>query len=91
MVPNFLSHPTLSWDGKGKRLHEALNHDYLNAPEMNSQSYGREVPELRFVQGEGKTEVSDEDLAKNINQLEYDNEFCSSCEDRFGILESAYS
>lgn len=58
---------------------------------MNCQFYGREVPELRFAQGEGKTEVSDEDLAKNINQLEYDNEFCSSCEDRFGILESAYS
>ena len=91
MVPNFLSHPTFSWDGKGKRFHEALNHDYLNAPEMNCQFYGREVPELRFAQGEGKTEVSDEELAKNINQLEYDNEFCSSCEDRFGILESAYS
>lgn len=91
MVPNFLSHPTFSWDGKGKRFHEALNHDFLNAPEMNCQFYGREVPEWRFAQGEGKTEVTDEYLAKNINQLEFDNEFCSRCEDRFGILESAYS
>lgn len=91
MVPNFLSHPTFSWDGKGKRFHEALNHDYLNAAEMNCQFYGREVPEWRFAQGEGKNEVTDEDIENNINQLEYDNEFCSGCEDRFGILESAYA
>lgn len=91
MVPNFLAHPSFSWDGKGKRFHEALNHDYLNAPDLNCQFYGREVPEWRFAQGEGKDEVTDEDLAKNINQLEYDNEFCSRCEDRFGVLESAYS
>ena len=91
MVPNFLAHPSFSWDGKGKRFHEALNHDYLNAPDLNCQFYGREVPEWRYAQGEGKDTVTDEDLAKNINQLEYDNEFCSRCEDRFGVLESAYS
>ena len=91
MVPNFLSHPTFSWDGKGKRFHEALNHDFLNALEMNCQFYGREVPEWRFAKGEGKTEVTDEDIERNINPLEYDNEFCSRCEDRFGVLESAYS
>lgn len=91
MVPNFLSHPTFSWDGKGKRFHEALNHDYLNAAEMNCQFYGRDVPEWRFAQGEGKTEVTDEDIENNINQLEYDNEFCSVCENRFGILETAYA
>lgn len=91
MVPNFLAHPTFSWDGKGKRFHEALNHDFLNALDKNCQFYGREVPEWRFAKGEGKDEVTDEDLAKNINQLEYDNEFCSRCEDRFGVLESAYS
>lgn len=91
MVPNFLSHPTFSWDGKGKRFHEALNQDYLNAPDESCQFYGREVPEWRFAKGEGKTEVTDEDIKNNINQLEYDNEFCSSCEDRFGVLESAYA
>lgn len=91
MVPNFLAHPSFSWDGKGKRFHEALNHDFLNSFDSNCQFYGREVPEWRFAQGEGKDEVTDEDLAKNINQLEYDNEFCSRCEDRFGVLESQYS
>jgi len=91
MVPNFLSHPTFSWDGKGKRFHEALNHDFMNAPEENCTFYGREVPEWRFAKGEGKKEVTDEDIQKNVNQLEYDNEFCSHCEDRFAVLESAYS
>ena len=91
MVPNFLSHPTFSWDGKGKRFHEALNHDFMNAPERNCQFYGREVPGWRFAKGEGKEEVTDADIEKNINQLEFDNEFCSRCEARFGVLESAYS
>ena len=91
MVPNFLAHPTFSWDGKGKREHEALNHDFLNAPERNCQFYGRGVPDWRFAQGAGKEEVTEEDIEKNINQLEYDNEFCSHCEDRFGVLETAYS
>lgn len=91
MVPNFLTHPTFSWDGKGKRFHEALNHDFLNDAERDCQFYGREVPGWRFAQGEGKEDITDEDIEKNINQLEYDNEFCSRCEDRFGVLESAYS
>lgn len=91
MVPNFLAHPSFSWDGKGKRFREALNHDFLNASEMNCTFYGRDVPDWRFAKGEGKEEVTEEDIKKNINQLEYDNEFCSRCEDRFGVLESAYS
>lgn len=91
MVPNFLAHPSFSWDGKGKRFHEALNHDFLNAPDMNGQFYGRDVPGWRFAKGAGKEEVTDSDIEQNINQLEYDNEFCSHCEDRFGVLESAYS
>lgn len=91
MVPNFLAHPAFSWDGKGKRFHEAMNHDFLNAYEKNCQFYGREVPDWRFALGEGKEEVTEEDIEKNVNQLEYDNEFCSHCEDRFQVLESAYS
>ena len=92
MVPNFLAHPTFSWDGKGKRGHEALNHDFLNALNKNCQFYGNEVPGWRFALGEGKTdEVTDEDIDNNINQIEYDNEFCSVCEKRFSILETAYS
>ena len=91
MVPNFLAHPTFSWDGEGKRFHEALNHHFLNEPDKNCQFYGREVPDWRFAMGEGKDKVTDEDIEKNINQLEYDNEFCKRCEDRFGVLESVYS
>lgn len=94
MVPNFLAHPTFSWDGKGKRGHEALNHDFLNTPDRNCQFYGNEVPGWRFALGEGKKdaeEVTDEDIEKNINQIEYDNEFCSVCEKRFGVLETAYA
>lgn len=91
MVPNFLAHPSFSWDGKGKRFHEALNHEFLNASEMNCTFYGRDVPDWRFAKGEGKEEVTEEDIENNINQLEYDNEFCSRCEERFGVLESAYA
>lgn len=91
MVPNFLAHPTFSWDGKGKRFHEALNHDFINALERNCQFYGREVPDWRFALGEGKKDVTEEDIKQNVNQLEYDNEFCSYCENRFGVLEMAYS
>lgn len=91
MVPNFLAHPTFSWDGKGKRFREALNHDFINAPEKNCQFYGREVPEWRFAKGEGKEQITEDDIKNNINQLEFDNEFCARCENRFGVLESAYS
>ncbi len=91
MVPNFIAHPSFSWDGKGKRFHEALNHDFLNNPERNCQFYGRDVPDWRFAIGKGKQKVTDEDIEQNVNQLEYDNEFCCHCEDRFGVLESAYS
>lgn len=91
MVPNFLAHPTFSWDGKGKRFHEALNHDFINAQDRNCQFFGREVPDWRFALGEGKKDVTEEDIKKNVNQLEFDNEFCSHCENRFGVLEMAYS
>ncbi len=91
MVPNFLAHPTFSWDGKGKRGHEALNHTFLNEPEQFCTFYGQDVPEWRFAKGEGKVSVSDEDIEKNINQLEFDNEFCSECEARFGVVETAYA
>ena len=94
MVPNFLAHPTFSWDGKGNRGREALNHDFLNTPEKNCQFYGNEVPAWRFAMGEGKKDaedLTDEDIEKNINQVEFDNEFCSVCEKRFGVLESAYA
>jgi hypothetical protein len=91
MVPNFLTAPTFSWNGKGKRFNEALNHDFLNKAEKNCTFYGQQVPAWRWAQGEGKTEVTEEDIDNNVNQIEYDNEFCSVCEKRFGILETAYA
>lgn len=90
MVPNFLAHPSFSFDAEGKRFREALDHFYVNRPDLNCSFYGREVPTWRIEQMIGK-EVSDEFLEKNINQLEFDNEFCSVCEDRWGVLETAYS
>lgn len=54
MVPNFLAHPTFSWDGKGNRGREALNHDFLNIPEKNCQFYGNEVSAWQFAMGGGK-------------------------------------
>lgn len=57
MVPNFLAHPTFSWDGKGNRGREALNHDFLNIPEKNCQFYGNEVSAWQFATG-GRQEGS---------------------------------
>lgn len=60
MVPNFLTAPTFSWNGKGKRFNEALNHDFMSRPEKNCEFYSQEVPPWRWAQGEGKTDVTDE-------------------------------
>lgn len=49
---------------------------------------------IRHGGGEGKKEaedLTDEDIEKNINQMEFDNEFCSVYEKRFGVLESVYA
>lgn len=90
MVPNFLSHPSFSFDAEGKRFREALDHCFVNRPDLNCSFYGREVPTWRIEQMTG-TEVSEDFKDTNINQLEFDNEFCSICEDRWGVLETAYA
>ena len=90
MVPNFLAHPTFSYDGKGNRGREAMDSYYLNDSSYSSSYYGPEVPPERIARTLGR-EMTDEDIAGNINRLEYDNEFCSVCEARFGILETAYA
>lgn len=69
MVPNFLTAPTFSFDGKGKRFREALNHDFMNKLERNCSFYGCDVPPERFAQGQGKTEVTEDDIENNINQI----------------------
>lgn len=63
----------------------------MNKAEKNCTFYGQQVPAWRWAQGEGKTEVTEEDIDNNVNQIEYDNELCSVCEKRFGILETAYA
>lgn len=90
MVPNFLAHPSFSFDGKGKREREALNFFSLCTPEHNASFYGAEVPAKRIADAEGH-EYTDEDIAKNVDLLEVDNDFCHICEDRLGILETAYA
>ncbi len=90
MVPNFLAHPSFAGDRKGKRDKEALDHYFINRADKNCSFYGRGVSAERIAQGLG-TEVPEDFAERNINQLEYDNEFCSICEDRWGLLETAYS
>lgn len=90
MVPNFLTAPTFTWDGKPKRNREALDHCFLNDVEKFVSYYGSEVPPERIEKTLGH-EMTDADIEQNINQIEYDNEFCDCCEKRFGVLETAYS
>lgn len=90
MVPNFLSHPSFAVDDKGKRFKEALDHHFINRPDRNCSFYGRAVPPERIEAGLGHA-IPEDYAENNINQLEFDNEFCSVCEDRWGVLESAYS
>jgi len=90
MVPNFLAHPTFSFDGKGKRDREVLDNHFLNGMGIQYSYYGSQVTPERMAQGLGH-EITEEDRESNINFLEFDNEFCSTCEDRFGVLETAYA
>lgn len=90
MVPNFLTAPTFSWDGKPKRNREALDHCFLNEIDKFVSYYGAEVPPERIEKTLGH-EMTDDDIEQNINQIEFDNEFCDVCEKRFGVLETAYS
>lgn len=90
MVPNFLAHPSFAGDRKGKRDKEALDHHFINRADKNCSYYGRGVTVERIEQVEGK-DIPEDFAENNINQLEFDNEFCSVCEDRWGILETTYS
>lgn len=90
MAPNFLSHPSLSYDQRGKRYHEATDRFSINDLANPLSFYGAEVPPERIQITLGH-EVTDSDIAKNINLLEYDNYFCTQCEHRFSILETAYA
>ena len=90
MAPNFLAHPSLSYDQRGKRYREATDRFSINDIGNPMSFYGAEVPPER-IQQTLEHEVTEEDIANNINVLEYDNYFCSQCEHRFSILETAYA
>lgn len=46
-----------------------MNHDFINALEKNCQFYGREVPEWRFAKGEGKEQITEDDIKKISTNL----------------------
>ena len=90
MAPNFLSHPSLSFDQRGKRYREATDRFAINDITNPLSFYGAEVPPERIRMTLGH-EMTEEDREQNINLLEYDNYFCSQCEHRFAVLETAYA
>ena len=90
MVPNFLAHPSFSFDSQGNRGREAMDSHYINGLNYSSSYYGPEVSTEYIAKMLGH-DMTDDDIVNNINRLEYDNEFCSLCESRFGILETAYA
>lgn len=90
MVPNFIAHKSFSFDKQGKRFREALNFMGANDTELFSSYYGNQVPTERIETAIGH-ELEEDFSFKNINILEYDNEFCSGCEKRFSILETVYA
>ncbi len=89
IVPNFLIYPMFSFDGKGKRDREISIRECLNQKGTNIY-YGPQVsPEA--IEADHGAPLTDEELDKNINNLEVDYLFCPHCENRFGILETEYA
>lgn len=89
MVPNLLTAVTFSFDGKTKRDREIVELYHINSPEDNAIYYGSQVAPEKITEDLGH-EITDEELEKNTNLLCYDNIFCHQCENRFGVLETAY-
>lgn len=90
MVPNFLAHPSFSWNEKGKRDREVADLFCINNSTQPQTYYGSEVPLERIKQAIGH-EPTDEDIERNINFIEFDNEFCVGCEKRFSVVETMYA
>lgn len=88
MAPNFLIHSAFSFDGAGPRDREIVAREHVNNP-SRPVYYGRSVSPDAIKADHGR-ELSDEDVANNINLLVYDHLFCKDCEKRFGILEQEY-
>lgn len=89
LAPNFLIHGAFSFDGKGKRFREIVARESLNGQDRPI-FYGQDVSPYAIEADLGH-EMSDEEIANNINILECDYLFCSNCEKRFSILETEYA
>lgn len=73
LAPNFLVHGAFSFDGKGGRFREIVTRDNLNT-QSRWLFYGQEVSPEAISADKGRN-LTDEELAGNINVLECDNLF----------------
>lgn len=86
IVPHFLLKRIINVEGKNQRDYELG----FRFDKMGMSSYfGRAVQPEKLEETFG--EISDDDIAKNKQQLVVDNYYCSKCENRFSLIESAYS
>ena len=86
IVPHFLLKRVINIEGKTQRDYElGFRIDKMGM----SSHFGRAVQPEKLEETFG--EISDEDIANNQQQLVVDNYYCSGCEKRFSLIESAYS
>lgn len=90
LVPNFLIHAAFSFDGKGPRDREIIEHHFMNEMDRLYTYYGPQVSPERVELGLGHP-MTDEEIYDNRSPLMYDYLFCSECEKKFSIIESEYA
>jgi len=86
IVPHFLLKRVINVEGKTQRDYEL---GFRIDKRGMSSHFGRSVHSEKLEETFG--EISDEDIANNQQQLVVDNHYCSGCEERFALIESAYS
>lgn len=86
IVPHFLLKRVINVEGKTHRDYEL---GFRIGKMGMSSHFGRAVQPEKLEETFG--EISDEDIANNQQQLVVDNYYCSGCEKRFSLIESAYS
>lgn len=86
IVPHFLLKRIENIDGKTGRDYEI---GYKIESLKASSHFGRSIQPERLEKTFG--EITDEDIANNIHPLIEDNFFCSECEERLALIESAYA
>lgn len=86
IIPHFLLKRVENIEGKTGRDYEL---GFNLAEGFGSSHFGRSVPpeKLEDVYGE----VTEDDLERNSNNLIQDYFFCSECEEKFSVIESAYA